>query len=169
MFERTEITSSGPNVDGKEVTLTNTVELRGKLNAHLLQYMKLEWLGPQGVSMTTSNGITIGTQALTSERTTLDLFFDPLSTDHGGLYRCIVSISIPSLDPYFRKELRYQMTVISKERNVHSYALHSCLYFPNSLSCLSFLHPPVSQFFPPPFPPSLSFLYHYLCPSSSLT
>lgn len=115
MFERTEITSSGPSVDGKGLTLTCTVELRGKLNAHLMQYIKMEWLGPQGVSLTTSNGITIGTQIFSSERTTLDLFFDPLSTDHGGLYRCIVSISIPSLTPYFQREIRYGMVVTSKE------------------------------------------------------
>lgn len=90
--------------------------LRGKLNK-LLPFVRLQWTGPSGVALTSNNGVVIGTQIFRSNETSLTLTFDPLSTDHSGLYRCMVSISKPSLVPFFERELRYECIVISKLLN----------------------------------------------------
>lgn len=115
VYETAEITSSGSNSEGGRLALTCRVELRGKLN-ELLPFVQLKWVGPSGFVLTNnpSAGIFIDLQKYSSSDTSLTLTFDPLSTDHSGLYRCRVSISKPSLVPFFERELRYEITVISK-------------------------------------------------------
>ena len=113
VYEETKITASGPLEHGNDITLTCSVKLRGKLN-QLLQYMKLEWLGPFGVPLTARNNVHIGLQTYSEDGTAITLTFNPLSTDHSGLYRCVVSITVPSLFTYFNREIRFPCIVISK-------------------------------------------------------
>ena len=113
VYEETKITVSGPLEHGNDITLTCSVTLRGKLNK-LLQYMKLEWLGPSGVPLTARNNVHIGLQTYSEDRTAITLTFNPLSTDHSGLYRCVISIAIPFLFTCINREIRFPCVVISK-------------------------------------------------------
>ena len=99
---------------GKNFYLTCSVALRGKLNAELLKTIKLKWEGPPGIAIMAQNNVTNGTQLFSSVRTTLQLSFGPLHTDHAGLYRCIVSTTVPSLVPYFNTEMQHSIVVTSE-------------------------------------------------------
>lgn len=116
VYDTDEITSSGSNAEGGQLALTCRVGLRGKLN-QLLPFIQLQWIGPSGVALTTNNDVHIGLQEYSSDETSLTLTINPLSIDHSGLYRCIISISKPSLVPFFERELRYECKVISKSVN----------------------------------------------------
>ena len=115
VYNTTEITTSGSKEQGDRLVLTCTVELHEKLST-LLSYVQLQWVGPNGVPMMTNNNIIDGVQTYGNSHTSLTLTFDPLSTSHSGLYRCIISISIPSLVPFFQREIRYDCPVISKNQ-----------------------------------------------------
>ena len=114
MYSEKRVTSSGSREHGEDFHLNCTVSLRGKLNAQLLETIKLKWEGPPDVAMTAEDNVTIGDQIFSSQQTTLQLSFGPLSTNHAGMYRCIASSSFPSFPSL---ELHYNMVVTSESNS----------------------------------------------------
>ena len=113
MYESTEITYEGSEFDGETRVLTCTATLPEKLK-DLLPFVEMEWVGPPGVALTTGNGIFIDYLGASGISVSSTLSFRPLSTDHSGLYRCLLDISKPELSPFFEREIRHEVIVVSK-------------------------------------------------------
>ena len=105
-----ECNKTGSIEKGERAILQCSVQLRGKLSV-LLPYIKLEWQGPPGVSMTKSNGFIIGQQQFSSQGSSLDLELYPLGTQHRGVFMCNSAIAVPSLIPFFLSTGRCKPTV----------------------------------------------------------
>ena len=111
-YNVTEIrVSEGTEFAGDRLVLTCVATLPWKLK-DLLPFVKIEWVGPPGVSMTTDadvGGVTYSDCGLSRTLT-----FDPLRTDHSGLYRCVLSITKEELAEFFAREIRHDVAVISE-------------------------------------------------------
>lgn len=97
-------------VHGDNFTLSCVTHLQPKLY-RLSQYLVLEWVGPDGVSLTTDNNITMGPQITP---TISSLQFGTLDLTHGGLYVCRATLNLPNtvISPTTLSEL--YLTVMGK-------------------------------------------------------
>ena len=121
--DATEIVAEGSNFDGDMHTLTCIVTLPEKL-MDLLPFIEMEWIGPPGVDLTEQNNIFISEPSISDFSVLMTMSFNPLKTNHAGLYRCNVGISKPALAPFFVREIRHEVIVISKcDSMIHIYNL----------------------------------------------
>ena len=113
VYNETVITSEGSEFSGERHVLTCTATLHEKLK-NLLRFVRIEWVGPSGLSMTKENMIEVGGVTYSECGVSRTLTFDPLKTTHSGLYRCILSITKEELAPFFQREIRHDLFVISE-------------------------------------------------------
>ena len=107
-YNVTEIrVSEGTEFAGDRLVLTCVAMLPWKLK-DLLPFVKIEWVGPPGVDADVG-GVTYSDCGLSRTLT-----FDPLRTDHSGLYRCVLSITNEELAEFFAREIRHDVAVISE-------------------------------------------------------
>jgi hypothetical protein len=112
VYNETVITSEGSEFSGERHVLTCTATLHEKLK-NLLRFVRIEWVGPSGLSMTKENMIEVGGVTYSECGVSRTLTFDPLKTTHSGLYRCILSIAKEELAPFFQREIRHDLFVMT--------------------------------------------------------
>ena len=111
VYNETLITSEGSEFSGERLVLTCSATLHEKLK-NLVQFVRIEWVGPSGLSM--ENMIEVGGVTYSECGVSRTLTFDPMKTTHSGLYRCILSITKEELAPFFQREIRHDLYVISE-------------------------------------------------------
>lgn len=131
--DSTEIVAEGSNFDGDIHALTCIVTLPEKLK-DLLPFIEMEWVGPPGIALTEQNHIFISEPDITNCSIMTTLLFNPLKTNHAGLYRCILGISKPALAPFFEREIRHEVIAISKYHHINDPHTHWVYIVPCSSS-----------------------------------
>ncbi len=82
------LTASGSTVAGEMYNLTCTIIELENINGGA-QVLVLEWVGPNGDTITTeSNDVSPGSTTTTGDTTVSTLTFDPLKISQVGLYAC---------------------------------------------------------------------------------
>jgi hypothetical protein len=112
VYNETLITSEGSEFSGERLVLTCSATLHEKLK-NLVQFVRIEWVGPSSLSMTLENMIEVGGVTYSECGVSRTLTFDPMKTTHSGLYRCILSITKEELTPFFQREIRHDLYVIT--------------------------------------------------------
>ena len=113
VYNLTEIRHEGSKFAGDRLVFTCEAMLPKKLKS-LLPFIRIKWVGPPGVAMTINNMIDVGGVTYSECGLSRTLTFDPLKTDHSGLYRCVLSITKEELAQFFEREIRHDCAVISE-------------------------------------------------------
>ena len=77
-------------------------------------YMSVEWQGPDKVSLTKQNDITIGVQHSTNTGLTRTLTINGTNIKHSGLYSCQVVVELPNSTGRLTSTDQYYLMVLSK-------------------------------------------------------
>lgn len=95
-------------------TLTCQASFIPKIASQLIQYVVLEWTGPDGVLLNEENGVTIEQQQIGHTKATRSLSFHPLNMTHGGIYKCKATLSLPDTGGAFDSKSQRNLNVLSK-------------------------------------------------------
>ena len=109
----TSILTSGEPVYLKPFNLTCRASLNPKVAPQLIQYMVLEWVGPNRESLADQDGITIEQQHILHNTTTRSLTFHPLNMTDGGNYKCEAKLLLQNT-VIFNSSSLYHLNVPSK-------------------------------------------------------
>ena len=123
-------------VHGHPFMLSCVTYLQPKLTS-LSQYIVLEWVGPDGVSLTADNNITIGEQ---TTPTTSSLQFNTINLTHHGLYVCRASLNLPRRDITPTTSSELYLTVLGKSTSLftpYRSSMESILIFMQIMSLFS--------------------------------
>ena len=86
------ISESGTGIAGDTFSVTCTVDVSMPPD--------VQWIYPNGTTVTNSSGINMGPPVITGNITNLTLTFNPLLTSHGGQYTCqsqvVTALSVQS-------------------------------------------------------------------------
>ena len=77
----------------------------------ILPYLTLEWIKP------TADIIT-GLQTFSTDNTSRELQFDPLTWSHGGMYTCRVRLNIPNSVGNYVTTRNFHLNIFSKSSNI---------------------------------------------------
>ena len=111
-------------------TLTCQASFIPKIASQLIQYLVLEWTGPDGVSLSEENGVIIEQQQTRYSEATRSLTFHPLNMTHGGEYTCKASLLLPDTpllpdtSSAFNSSSSYNLNVLSKQCSIHVLYFH---------------------------------------------
>ena len=98
----------------QQFTLTCRATLNPKIASQLIQYMILEWIGPNGETLTNDSNITVGHQKTFYNESVQILTFESLRMTHGGLYTCRAKIVFPDSGILLNSSSEYHLSVLSK-------------------------------------------------------
>ena len=114
-------TSAQPAVDvsvsGEAVYLTTfnmtcTASLNAKVASQLIQFLVLDWVMEDGVSVSRMDGVTLEKQHVFSDTSTRSLVFDSLKNTHEATYKCEAKLILPDSES-FNTSLLYHINVLS--------------------------------------------------------
>ena len=77
----------------------------------LIPYLKLEWVIPDGA---VEENIVTGVQIYSTDKTTLNMQFSPLTVSHSGVYTCRARLNIPNSVGNHVTAKTFELTVHSK-------------------------------------------------------
>ena len=95
-------------------TLMCRASFNPKIATQLIQYLVLEWTGPDGVSLSIENGVIIEQQQTNRSEATRSLTFHPLNMTHSGTYQCKASVLLPDSENLFISTSQFHLNVLSK-------------------------------------------------------
>lgn len=108
------VLSSAKSIYREPFTLTCRASFIAKIASQLLQYLTLEWVGPDGVSLSEENGVTVENQRNNLSEATRSLIFHPLNMTHRGTYKCKAKVILPDSSGTFNSTSQYHLNVLSK-------------------------------------------------------
>lgn len=108
---RSSVTKS---IHREPYTLTCRASFIPKIAIQLIQYLVLEWTGPDGVSLSIENGVIIEQQQTNRSEATRSLTFHPLNMTHSGTYQCKAKVLLPNSENLFISTSQFHLNVLSK-------------------------------------------------------
>ena len=108
------IVSSARSIHREPFTLTCRTSFVAKIAPQLVQYLTVEWVGPDGISLSEENNVTIEKQQNNHSVATRSLTFHPLNMTHRGTYKCRAKVMLPDSSSTFNSTSLYHLNVLSK-------------------------------------------------------
>ena len=96
----------------RHFNLTCEASLHPKVATQLIQYMVLEWVGPNEQSL--GSDVSVNDQQTFYDTATQSLLFSPLSFAHGGDYTCRANLVLPDSQGTLTTDVSYHLNVLSK-------------------------------------------------------